>query len=445
MVAERTQGESQPLHRPVAEASVIGGVLGDARSLERVEGLVSAHDFYAERNRILFELFQELWAAGAAIDVPTVIHELELRGDLAHAGGAEYLLELDLWTANSANIEQHARIVREMSQRRQLAAIGRDVAALARTNTPIEEVVDTSERLIYAVASRSNADTLERITGDQILATLERKAEGDLGVMSGFRDLDRLTLGFMPGELWVVAGGTSMGKTAFALQIAQHVAATAGPVGVFTLEMMREELIWRMLCATAGVDGQEFRRRRGETSQHDYAELSAAAAHLNQLPIYLDESSTVNVNHVRAASRRLASRGGLSMIVVDHLQIMDGGAEENRQLQLATITRGLKALAKDLRVPVLVLSQLSRFKDRADKRPQLSDLRESGAIEQDANGVIMLFRPEYYYGEVDRDGNSLKGKAEAIVGKNRNGATGTVHLYFRETFARFEDRTPRMG
>jgi replicative DNA helicase len=261
--------------------------------------------------------------------------------------------------------------------------------------------------------------------------------------MTGFHSLDNLTLGFLPGELWILAGGTSMGKTAFALQAAQHVAETAGPVAIFTLEMMKEELIWRMLCAEACVDGQEYRRRKGKIGEQGEAALAMAAAHLNKLPIYLDETSVVTVNHVRANARRMAATAGLSLIVVDHLQIMEETDGENRNLALAAMSRGLKALAKDLRVPVIALSQLSRFKDRADKRPQLSDLRESGAIEQDANGVIMLFRPEYYYGPTDRDGNSIKGKAEAIIGKSRNGATGTADLYFREEFARFENLTFR--
>jgi replicative DNA helicase len=230
-----------------------------------------------------------------------------------------------------------------------------------------------------------------------------------------------------------------MGKTAFALQVAQYIAQHHGAVGIFTQEMMKEELIWRLLCAEAAVDGQEFRRRKGLVPEDQLASLSRAAALLNGLPLYLDETSSVSVNHVRANSRRLAGSGKLAAIVVDHLQIMDTGDEESRHLALAASTRGLKAMAKDLRIPVILLSQLSRFKDRADKRPQLSDLRESGAIEQDANGVILLYRPEYYYGDTDKDGNSLKGKAEAILAKSRNGATGTVNLFFRSTFARFEN------
>jgi replicative DNA helicase len=435
---ERRQ-EAQPLHRIEVESSVIGALLVDPNAFERVEGVVSAADFYAERNRILFDLLLELWERNVPIDTPTVLHELQIRGDLLHAGGAEYLLELDTWSVNAANIEQHARIVREMSQRRQLVEIGTSIADLARSEKKLLDVLDRSEQMVFAVSSQSNSDALQKITGDLIMGTLEKKAAGDFGVMTGFRALDHLTLGFLPGELWILAGAPSMGKTAFALQMSVNAAEKHGPVAIFTMEMMKEELVWRMLCAEAAVDGQEFRRKGGKIGLEAEEALASAAAYLNTLPLYLDESSSVTVTHVRANSRRLAAAGKLSLIVIDHLQIMDDGDEETRAQRLATVTRGLKGLAKDLRVPVVLLSQLSRFKERADKRPQLSDLRESGAIEQDANGVIFLYRPEYYFGDHDKEGNSLKGVAEAIVGKSRNGATGSVTLYFREEFARFEN------
>ncbi|HYJ79778.1 MAG TPA: replicative DNA helicase, partial [Longimicrobiaceae bacterium] len=263
---------------------------------------------------------------------------------------------------------------------------------------------------------------------------------------SGYADLDELTAGFQPSDLVIVAARPSMGKTALVLNIAQHAAISAQkPVAFFSLEMSKESLVQRVLCAEGRVDAS--RLRRGKLLDDEYARLAIAAGHLNTAPIYIDDTPAISVLEMRAKARRLkADRPDLAMIVVDYLQLMvsSNTRAENRQQEVSEISRGLKALAKELDLPVIALSQLSRaVESRPDKRPLMSDLRESGAIEQDADVIMFLYRPEYYFGPVDKEGNSIEGRAELIVGKQRNGATGMVPLFFRKEFTLFESATGR--
>jgi len=315
----------------------------------------------------------------------------------------------------------------------------------------VDELLDSAEQKIFQIAQthdRKGFVWIKEIlwpTFEKIEA-LQANSSSVTGVPTGFADLDELTAGFQPGDLIIVAARPSMGKTAFTLNIAQHAAITARKaVAFFSLEMSKEALVQRILCAEGRVDAS--RLRTGRLRDEEYAQLATAAGYLNTAPIYIDDTPAISVLEMRAKARRLkADRQDLELVVVDYLQLMRGSSSksENRQQEVSEISRGLKALAKELNVPVVALSQLSRaVESRPDKRPMMSDLRESGAIEQDADLITFLYRPEYYFGPTDKDGNSLEGRAELIVAKQRNGATGTVNLMFFKEYTRFESFSKR--
>lgn len=432
-----------PLASEEAEISVVGAALIDPLVFDRLEGILEEEDFFYARNRILYQEMQALAETGTVVDGTTLVHRLTERRLMERVGGRVYIAQV--WDAvpSAANVEYHARIVHEQALRRRLLDATGELRSLVLSDKSIAEVLDLGEKMIMACNRDQAASGLEKVPSGAFVDIIAEKASGKRGAETGFIELDDMTMGFNDGDLVIIAGATSMGKTAFALQVAAHTADTRGPVGVVSMEMVREELIWRMLCAEGGVDGQRYRREAASYVEGG-ERLAAAAACLNRLPILIDDSSGLTLLQIRSRARRMAARHGIAMLVVDHLQIM-GWEGETRNLALGEITSGLKALAKDLMIPVVLLSQLSRIKDRADKRPVLSDLRESGAIEQDANTVIFLHRPEYYLGPRDADGNDIRGRAEAIVAKQRNGATGKIQLFFREEFARFENRTWRQG
>jgi replicative DNA helicase len=308
----------------------------------------------------------------------------------------------------------------------------------------VEEVLDQAEQRIFQVAQSHEREGFVWIkeilwpTFEHI-ERLQESATGITGVPTGFRDLDRLTTGLQKGDLCIVAARPAMGKTSWVLNVAQNAAIEHEiPVAIFSLEMSKEQLVQRFLCAEGRVDAQKL--RRGRLSPEEYQRLAAAAGHLNTAPLWIDDSPGSTVLEMRAKARRLKAETDLGMLVVDYMQLMAGDRRtESRVQEVSEISRGLKALARELEVPVVALSQLSRAPEqRTDRRPQLSDLRESGSIEQDADLVMFLYRPEYYFGATDQDGNSLEGKAELIIGKQRNGPTGVVNLYFHKMYTRFD-------
>ena len=446
VVTEQAGYDRQPPFSPEAEASVLGGMLIDGEAVTRVVEFVDDSMFHREAHRRLFRAMIRLFERGSVLDVITVSEELKKAGELENAGGLEYLASLLDAVPTAANIEYHGRIVHDKALLRRLIdaaqSIVRDVYEPGEL--AVDEVLDHAEQRIFRVSDSRDRQGFVWIkevlwpTFEHI-ERLQDTPGGVSGLATGFADLDRMTTGLQPGDLAIVAGRPSMGKTSWVLNVAQTAAIENGvSVAIFSLEMSKEQLVQRFLCADGGVDAQ--RLRRGRLEPDEYQRLARAAGRLNTAPIWIDDSATSNVLEMKAKSRRLKAEADLGLVVVDYIQLMSGSRRTDSRVQeVSEISRGLKALARELEVPVIALSQLSRAPEqRTDRRPQLSDLRDSGAIEQDADLVMFLYRPEYYSGPTDKDGNSIEGKAELIMAKQRNGPTGTVELYFHKTYTRFD-------
>jgi replicative DNA helicase len=440
-----------PPYSPEAEIAVLGGMLIDPDALSRAVEVVDDTMFFPERHRRLFRALVAIFNRNEAIDPVTVAEELKNGGDFEAVGGMQFLSKLLDAVPTAANIEYHARIVREKAVLRRL--IEASTAIIQETyeaQGEVEEILDRAEQRIFQVAQQQDRKGFVWIKellwpAMEQIELMSANSSSITGVPTGFHDLDELTAGFQKGDLIIVAARPSMGKTAFTLNIAQHAAIAAKKaVAFFSLEMSKESLVQRLLTSEARVDAG--RVRTGRLRDDDYPRLAVAAGLLNTAPVYIDDTAGISILEMRAKARRLKSdRPDLAMIIVDYLQLMTGGGKtENRQQEVSEISRGLKALAKELEVPVVALSQLSRaVESRPDKRPMMSDLRESGAIEQDADVIMFLYRPEYYFGPTDKEGNSLEGLAEVIIGKQRNGATGTVKMVFQKEFTRFENFSGR--
>lgn len=440
-------GERKPPYAPEAEVSVLGAMLIDNDAVSKAVELLDDSMFYREANRRIFRAMARLFQRGEVVDAVTLSEDLGQTGEIESVGGHDYIAELMDAVPTAANVEYHARIVRERALLRRLIDASKTIIqdSYEMGERRVEEVLDQAEQRIFQVAQ--SHDRQGFVWLKQILySTFERIEQlqaakgGVTGVPTGFTDLDRKTGGWQKGDLVIIAARPSMGKTAFVVGSALHAAITNQiPVAVFSLEMSKESLVQRMLCHEALVDLS--RLLRGRLTDDDYGRLAQAAGHLNPAPIWIDDSGMLSTLEIRAKARRLkADQPDLGLIVVDYLQLMDSsGGFESRQQEVSAISRGLKALAKEISVPVIALSQLSRAPEqRADHRPQLSDLRESGSLEQDADVVAFLYRPEYYLNDVEAEEQGLKGRAELIIGKQRNGPTGTVELYFRHEFTRFE-------
>jgi replicative DNA helicase len=450
--------DRKPPYSEDAEHAVLSAMLMDADAIVRAAETVDDSMFYAERHRRIFRAMLALTERGGVVDPLTLAEELLRRGELEAAGGKEYIGFLVDAAPTSANVEYHAGIVREKSILRTLIQVSTQIVHDAFAGqTTANELLDEAESRIFAVSQTRQADGFMRIkellwpTMERIEA-LQRGGKTITGVASGFNDLDDLTSGFQPSDLIIVAARPSMGKTAFCLNVAQHAAIDESKkIAFFSLEMSKESLVQRMLTSEARVDSQ--RLRRGLLRDDEFPMLARAAGILSSAPVWIDDTPGITLLEMRSKARRLKADAGIDMIIVDYLQLMQGPSNaENRQQEVSQISRGLKALAKELNVPVIALSQLSRAPEQrtGDHRPQLSDLRESGAIEQDADLIMFLFRPEMYASErdpngnpIDKDGNSLDGKAELIVGKQRNGPTGLVNLHFYKQYTRFENWSPR--
>jgi len=432
-----------------AETAVLGGMMIDREAVIRAIEKVNAAAFYREGNRRIFAAMSRLFERGDVIDPITVAEELKKTKELDTAGGLEYLGRLVDAVPTAANVEYHANIVREKALLRRLVdrahSIIRDVHDQGERD--VEELLDSAESKIFEVADSHKREGFVWIK-DILWKTFEKIEErqtsgsGITGVATGFADLDRMTTGLQKGDLCIIAARPSMGKTAFALNVASSAAINQQTaVGIFSLEMSSEQLVQRILCSEGRVDAQNL--RRGRLSPEENSRLAKAAGHLNTAPIWIDDQPGSNVLEVRAKARRMqsdlrADGQDLGMIVIDYMQLMSGtGQSESRVQEVSQISRSLKALARELDVPLVALSQLSRGPEqRTDKRPMLSDLRESGSIEQDADVVMFLFRPEYYASAENR--HEMEGKAELIISKQRNGPTGVVPLFFHKAYTRFD-------
>lgn len=438
--------DRRPPFSAEAEISVLGGMLIDRDAVVRAVEVVNDSMFFREAHRRLFRAMTRLFERGDVIDVITVSEELKKTEDLESSGGLEYLAELVDAVPTAANIGYHARIVREKALLRRLidasSQIIRDV--YDQGEREVDQIMDEAESRIFQVAqshAREGFVWIKEILWPTFehIERLQESAGGITGVPTGFPDLDRMTTGLQSGDLVIVAARPAMGKTSWVMNVAQNAAIEHDvPVAIFSLEMSKEQLVQRLLCSEGRVDAQKL--RRGKLSPDEYQRLAAAAGHLNTAPLWIDDSPGTTVLEMRAKARRLKSETDLGLLVIDYMQLMgSSGRYENRVQEVSEISRGLKALARELNVPVVALSQLSRQPEqRTDKKPQLSDLRESGSIEQDADLVMFLFRPEYYFGPVDKDGNSLEGQSELMVAKQRNGPTGVVHLFFHKQYTRFD-------
>ena len=457
VMPERTSFSGrQPPWSEEAEVSVLSAMLIDGDAVARAIEDIDEAAFYKEANRRVYRAMVRLYSRGEVIDPVTLSDELKSASELEGVGGMAYLARLVDAVPTSANIEYHCRILRDKSILRRLIESATDIIqnAYEAPAGDVDETLDHAESLIFQIAQASKRQgfvpiksilwpTFERIE------ELQRSPGAVTGVASGFADLDNMTAGFQRGDLIVVAGRPSMGKTALALNFAQHAAIDGEvPTAIFSLEMSKEALVQRMLCAEGRVDAG--RLRRGRLRDDEYTRLATAAGHLNTAPIWIDDSPAISPLELRAKARRLAADADIGLLLVDYMQLMTGPRNvENRQQEISAISRALKAIAKELSIPVIALSQLSRGPEqRTDHRPLLSDLRESGAIEQDADLVMFVYREEQYRKEgdmFDEQGESLEGKAELIVGKQRNGPTGTVRLYFHKHYTLFESVARRSG
>jgi replicative DNA helicase len=429
-----------------AEQAVLGAVLLDNAVLPRVIEILQPEDFSRGAHRRIFSVMIDLFEKDDSIDLITLRERLEQRNELADVGGAAYLATLVDQVPTAANVAYHARIVREKAIMRGLISASTEIAALSYEGaTDAEQILDAAEQKIFTLSERSiraGFVPLRTIlkSSFKVIEKLYEKKDLVTGVPTGFTELDVMTCGFQPSDLIIIAGRPSMGKTAFVLNIAEHIGIDARlAVAIFSLEMSREQLVMRMLSSVSGVDGN--RLRRGYLNREDWPLLSRAAGKLSEAAIFIDDSPGCSVLEIRAKARRLKAEQDLAIVIVDYLQLIRGrDRSESRQQEISEISRSLKSLAKELKVPVVALSQLSRAVESrgGDKRPQLSDLRESGAIEQDADVVAFIFREDMY----KDDQADHQGIAEVIVRKQRNGPTGTVKLAFMRECTRFGNLAP---
>ena len=430
-----------------AESSVLGGILLENEAVNQVLELLRPEDFYRESHRKVFRAIVELSDRSEPVDLITLSDCLKNRGELEAVGGTAYLASLADFVPTAANISHYARIVREKSILRSLITTATEIATRGyEEQGNVDEFLDSAEKVIFDISEKKIKASFVAV-GDMIKDTLktveklyERK-EMVTGVPTGYDDLDKLTAGLQPSELIIVAGRPGMGKTSFALNIAANAAFTGAGVAVFSLEMAKEQLVLRMLCSEARVNSSKV--RSGYLGERDFPQLAKAAGRLHEAPIYIDDTPAISVLELRAKARRLVRDRSkkIGLIVVDYLQLMRGmGTASNREQEISEISRSLKALAKELNVPVIALSQLNRrVEDRGDRRPMMSDLRESGAIEQDSDVIIFIYRDEVY----NKSDESKKGLAEIIVAKQRNGPIDTVTLTFLNEYTRFENYTER--
>lgn len=430
-----------------AEQAVLGAIILEGESITKAIELLSPDDFYREAHRKIYNAMLHIFNQNEPIDLITLTEHLKDKGELEEVGGLSYLSSLATVVPTSANIRYHAKLVREKALLRSLIrACTEIVTKIYEEPEDAEEMIDYAEKLIFEISEKRTNTSFYQMkdvvkqTFKIIESMYERKAV-ITGIPSGFKDLDELTSGFQPGDLIIIGGRPGMGKTAFSLNIAQHVGVEMGePVAFFSLEMSKEQIAMRLLSSLALVNASAL--RKGFIGKRDWERLTEAAVKLSEAPIYIDDSSQMSVLEIRAKARRLKmEKGKLSLIIIDYLQLMRSRTNyDRREQEISEISRSLKAMAKELKVPVIALSQLNRSVEKTtDRRPTLANLRESGAIEQDADVIIFLYRDEVY----NKKNPANKGKAEVIVAKQRNGPTDTVNLTFLDEYTRFLDFTDK--
>jgi replicative DNA helicase len=435
-----------PPHSVEAEQSVLGGLMLDNRAWDQIADRIREHDFYRYEHRAIFNAMARLVEQSKPLDVLTVTEALREKQDLEKIGGDLYLFELANNTPSAANIIAYADIVRERSVLRRLIQAAQDIAnsAFHPAGRSISELIDTAERQVFAISEQGSHTEGPAPIREILAKTMDRldtlaSSNGALtGVPSGFNDLDEMTSGLQASDLVIIAGRPSMGKTVLGMNIAEHVVLKSKtPVLIFSMEMPGEAIVMRLLSSLCRID--QLRLRTGKLSDVDWPRISSTVSMLSECPLFIDDTPALSPAELRARARRLAKEHGqLGLIVVDYLQLMQvPGYNENRTAEISEISRSLKSLAKELKVPVVALSQLNRgLEQRADKRPVMSDLRESGAIEQDADVIVFIYRDEVYH-----ENSADKGTAEIIIAKQRNGPIGKVRLTFFGEYTRFENFT----
>jgi replicative DNA helicase len=433
------------------EEAVLGALMLEKDALTMVIDILKPESFYKDAHQHIYKAVVELFDRSEPVDILTVTNHLRMKGELEAAGGAYYITELTTRINSAANIEYHARIVAEQAIKRDLISIASQIHRDAyEDTTDVFELLDKTEQSLYQVSEsniRKNYADMRTLMGEA-LKELQAKKDHEnhlTGVPSGFTDLDRLTSGWQKNDLVILAARPGMGKTAFVVSAMRNAAVDfKKPVAIFSLEMSSIQLVNRLISAEAELEGEKI--KKGNLEDYEWAQLHHKIAKLTNAPIYIDDTPALSIRELRTKCRRLKAKNDIQMIIIDYLQLMSGegnskGSSGNREQEIASISRALKNLAKELAVPVIALSQLSRAVETrgGDKRPQLADLRESGAIEQDADMVIFLYRPEYYKIDEDEMGNPLKGIGEVIIAKHRNGSLDTVQLRFIGKFTKFAD------
>lgn len=437
----------KPPAAPEVEASILGAMLIEKEAVPKAIELLTPQSFYLKEHRLIFEAMQSLFESGEPIDTVTVYEELKKRNQIEEVGGAVYISKLSQNISSAANVQYHAKIVLEKEILRGLISSAHEIASTAYSgNEDAFDLLDEAERKIFEITEshlKKSYVAMEKAVHEafEYIEALHSRSNKKFSVPTGFYELDDLLGGFQKSDLIIIAARPSMGKTAFALSVARNAAVEHKiPVGIFSLEMSTMQLVIRLLCAEARINAHLV--RTGKLPLSEGEKLSKNAHKLSEAPIYIDDTPAQSVLEIRAKARRLKAERDIGMIIVDYLQLMQGPANaESREREISHISRSLKSLAKELNIPVVSLAQLNRVVEtRADKRPQLSDLRESGSIEQDADVVLFLYRPEVYGFETwPGTQDECKGAAEVIISKQRNGPTGDVKLAFIKEYARFEN------
>lgn len=429
-----------------AEQAVLSAMFYDKDALMEVIPLLKSTDFYRQDHRVLYETLIQLNEKQIPVDLITVSEKLQKDGNLEKAGGLTYIAQVANSLGSAGNIAHYAKIIKEKATLRELIQITGNISNRSYEDSEdAEQLLDDAERMVLEIAQKRTRTGLTPISQivDAALDRLEmlsKQKDALTGLTSGFIDLDRVTNGWQNSDFIILAARPAMGKTAFALNIAQNAAiATKRPVAIFSLEMSKEQLVNRMISSASEIDQQAL--RTGKLYGDDWTRLVNSIAPLSQAPIYIDDTPAISIREIRAKCRRLRAEQGLSMVYIDYLQLMSGSSRtENRQQEVSQISRSLKALARELDIPIMALSQLSRSVEQGtEKKPSLSHLRESGSLEQDADIVMFIYRDEYYHQEESEH----PGEAEIIIAKHRNGATGSVHLSFRKEFTKFGNLATR--
>ena len=441
-------GKVQPQAMPLEEA-VLGALMLYKDSIAIVIDILRAESFYSDAHQLIYKAILRLFERSQPVDLLTVTEELKKAGDLEKAGGGFNLVNLTNRVASAANIEYHARIISQKHIQRELIRVSTGVIRDAyEDTTDVFQLLDDAEQGLFNITQQNLSRSYESMgtLASKALKQLEelsQREEGLSGVPTGFTDLDRITSGWQSSDLIIMAARPGMGKTSLTLALAKNAAMDFGKgVAFFSLEMSNVQLVQRLISLEAEISGSKL--RGGNLEDYEWKQLHSVIEKMSEVPIFIDDTPGINIFELRAKCRRLKMQNDIQMVIIDYLQLMTGGGENkggNREQEISAISRGLKGLAKELNIPVIALSQLSRAVETrgGTKRPQLSDLRESGAIEQDADIVTFIYRPEYYQILEDEEGQSLKGVAEVIIAKHRNGALGTVKLKFTDQYAKFSD------